>query len=67
MYIPKLFKADDLADIFLFCERYSFATVISGYGKELTVNHFPVILNPAKGSKGTIIGHMAKANPRLGA
>jgi transcriptional regulator len=62
MYIHQKFKNDDRADVFNFCDRYSFATVISGDSGVILANHFPLLLDQNKGPNGTLIGHMARAN-----
>ena len=43
---------------------YPLATLVSRDASGLTANHFPLILDPEKGPNGTLIGHMARANPQ---
>lgn len=38
-------------------------TWVSLHGEEMVVNHIPFLLAPAKGLNGTLMGHVARANP----
>jgi transcriptional regulator len=62
MYIPAHFAQRELAALHEAIERYSFATLISGAGEELTASHLPLLLDRARGASGTLVGHMAQAN-----
>ena len=64
MYIPASFVETDPNKLFSAMEQYSFATVISGAGSEMTANHFPFLLQRDAGPHGTLLGHMARANPQ---
>lgn len=62
MYTPQAFRQDDTEQLFGLMEEYSFATLISSADDGPRVTHLPVLLERS-GSLGTIVGHMAKANP----
>jgi transcriptional regulator len=62
MYIPAHFAQPDVGALHEAIERYSFATLVSGAGGELTASHLPLLLERAGGEHGTLLGHMARAN-----
>ena len=64
MYVPTYFAEHDLAKLHDAMERYSFATLVSGSGSELTASHLPLLIDRTTGSQGTLWGHMARANPQ---
>lgn len=61
MYLPKDFQESDREVLHTFMRRYAFATIVS-QGDELHVSHLPLLLLSDKGSQGTLMGHMARAN-----
>lgn len=63
MYTPPSFQVTDLGQLHNFIEAYPFATLISQSGNDLDVSHIPVLLDRKKGEKGTLLWHVAKANP----
>src|SRR5205823_4682909 len=62
MYIPAHFAQPDLAALHDAIERYSFATLVSSAGGELTAGHLPLLLDRTGGESRTLLGHMARAN-----
>jgi transcriptional regulator len=64
MYIPSHFAQPDRVQLHAAIERYSFATLISGPDGHLFANHLPLMLDRQEGPHGTLIGHMARANPQ---
>lgn len=62
MYTPKHFAETHLGRLHAAIEDYSFATLVSGSGDELEASHLPLLLDRDGGPRGTLIGHMAKAN-----
>jgi transcriptional regulator len=62
MYIPAHFAQRDLAALHEAIERYSFATLVSDAGGELTASHLPLLLDRTVGENGALLGHMARAN-----
>ena len=63
MYIPSHFAMLDEVKLFDFIEKHSFAIFVSQHGDEPFATHLPVLLRRDQGPHGTLIGHMAKANP----
>ncbi len=64
MYIPSSFAETDQARMHDVIEKHSFATLVSLDGSVPAASHLPLLLNREQGSHGTLVGHMAKANPQ---
>lgn len=63
MYAPAAFSITDRAAIHDVMRRHSFALLISNCGGEPFATHLPLLLDPDAGPYGTLLGHVAKANP----
>jgi transcriptional regulator len=64
MYNPSSFRIEDREMLHGFIERFGFATLITGSGAcEPIVTHLPLLLDADRGPLGTLIGHVAGANP----
>ena len=64
MYSPDHFKVDDPAILAAFMARHSFATIVTHDGQASHATHMPVLLDRDRGPQGTLISHMARANPQ---
>jgi transcriptional regulator len=64
MYIPNTDRVTDLAKLHRFMRENSFATIISVVEGHLFATRVPLILDPARGPNGTLLGHVARANPQ---
>jgi transcriptional regulator len=64
VYIPPSFVQTNRAVLHEAIERYSFALLVSGSGADLAANHLPLLLERDSGPHGTLVGHMARANPQ---
>src|SRR5436305_5037420 len=64
MYIPKAFREDDLNTLHQLMREYSFATLITQHEGVPFATHLPFILHPQPGPYGTLLAHMAHANPQ---
>src|SRR4051795_10840223 len=64
VYTPAHFAESDLATLHEAIEAYSFATLVSHCDGELFASHLPLLLKREEGQPGTLLGHMAKANPQ---
>ncbi len=76
MYIPKAFREDNIDTLHAFMREYSFATLVTQHNGELLASHLPFLLDAERGrdksgilsggqvSYGTLIAHMARANPQ---
>jgi transcriptional regulator len=63
MYIPTAFHETDQAKLFEFVEQNSFGLLVS-QADEPFATHLPFLLDRSRGPHGTLIGHLAKANPQ---
>ena len=61
MYIPKLFKNEDTAEIEAFIQQNSFGILISTVDKMPVGTHIPIELEEIDGKK-VLCGHLARAN-----
>ncbi len=63
LYNPPAFKVDDRDVLFDQIEQLNFAMLATTSADGPVVSHAPVLLDRSKGANGTLIGHLAKANP----
>jgi transcriptional regulator len=64
MYTPASFVESDTATLHDFIDGHGFATVVSLHGSEPFASHLPLLLDRSAGPHGTLVGHMARANPQ---
>jgi len=64
MYIPSSFRVDDPARLAKFVQRHSFATLVTFHAGAPFASHLPMLFRPAVGPHGTLVSHMARANPQ---
>lgn len=64
MYVPPAFARTDPAELFAFVEAHSFAALVSTRDGAPFASHLPLLLDRAAGPHGTLVGHMARANPQ---
>jgi transcriptional regulator len=64
MYTPDYFKVDDSATLTAFMRRHSFATIVTHDGQVPHATHMPVLFREGEGPRGTLVSHMARANPQ---
>src|SRR5579872_5244031 len=63
VYLPNLFVEHHPEVLHDLIARYPMATIVVATGEGLVANHVPLLLDPARGPHGTLIGHVARANP----
>ncbi|MBV8713711.1 MAG: FMN-binding negative transcriptional regulator [Chloroflexi bacterium] len=63
MYIPAHFKETTLEVLHALMREYRFATLISVLDGEPFATHLPILLDADRSEFGTLVGHMARANP----
>jgi transcriptional regulator len=63
MYVPASFRETRLEVLHALIREHSFGTLISMMDGELYATHLPFLLDAERGPNGTLIGHMARANP----
>jgi transcriptional regulator len=64
MYIPAPFAETRLDVLHAQMREHSFATVVSFGEAGLIASHLPLLLESDRGPSGTIVGHLARANPQ---
>ena len=64
MYTPPSFAVDDLETLHNFIQAHSFGVLTSVHNKVPTASHLPLLLERDAGDRGTLVGHMARANPQ---
>jgi transcriptional regulator len=64
MYIPSAFRVDDPGKLAAFIQRHSFATLVTHDGLAPFASHLPMLFRPQAGTRGTLVSHMARANPQ---
>ncbi len=64
MYVPPAFARTAPAELFAFVEAHSFALLVSTRDGAPFATHLPLLLDRAAGPHGTLVGHMARANPQ---
>jgi transcriptional regulator len=65
MYTPAHFREDRTEILHQAIQQAGPATLISMTADGLFASHAPLMLDPGAGPHGTLIGHLAKANPHL--
>lgn len=63
MYTPKHFAMTDEAEIWAFMQQNSFGILFSQVNEQPQATHIPFLFDQARDNHGSLIGHMAKANP----
>jgi transcriptional regulator len=63
IYLPDVFRETDSNALHELIESHSFATLVSPDAKEPMITHLPLLLDRQRGPQGTLIGHVARANP----
>jgi transcriptional regulator len=63
LYRPRAFASDDRAAIARLFDEHPFATLITAGAGEPQVSHLPLLHQSAHEPHGSLIGHMARANP----
>lgn len=63
MYVPSSFSQTDLSQLHDMMERYSFAILVTPTDSVPQITHLPLLLDRGDGPHGTVVGHLARANP----
>ena len=64
MYVPPHYAQTDRDALVAFLARHSFALLVSAEDDGFPIaTHLPLILDPAAGPHGTLLGHLARENP----
>jgi transcriptional regulator len=63
VYIPRVFEPPDLEPVARLAAEHPFGVLITPAGDEPQVTHLPLEYVPGAGPRGTLLGHIARANP----
>jgi transcriptional regulator len=61
LYTPAFFAEPDNRRVASLIDHYGFATLIAP--ESLHISHVPLMLDRKRGARGTLVGHLARANP----
>jgi transcriptional regulator len=64
MYLPKSLQTEDLAELHGFMRAYNFASLVTQHQGAPFASHLPFLLDAERGPHGTLLAHMARANPQ---
>jgi transcriptional regulator len=64
MYIPASFEQTDRVKLFDFIQQNSFGLLVSMADGEPFASHIPFLLDRDSGPNGSLVGHLALANPQ---
>lgn len=64
MYVPEAFSLDDPAAVAGVIQSHCFALLVTASGGVPRATHLPFIYEPEPGPHGTLLAHMARANPQ---
>lgn len=64
MYIPAHFEERDAAKLHAAILAYPFGTIVIDSPSGLLPSHVPIMLEPDRGELGSLLFHVAKANPQ---
>ena len=64
MYIPKHFAVEDVGWAHRLIQDYSFGTLVTVLDGSPFATHLPFVLDPEPEPNGTLLAHMARANPQ---
>jgi transcriptional regulator len=67
MYIRPSHRARSAADVLEIIRQHMFATLITSSAEGLIASHLPFMLDEERGEYGTLLAHMARANPQSAA
>lgn len=63
MYTPRSYQNHNLPELHDLIRRYSFGVLFTQRNGENFATHLPFMIDPGRGPHGTLIAHMARANP----
>ncbi|HEX7155159.1 MAG TPA: FMN-binding negative transcriptional regulator [Thermoanaerobaculia bacterium] len=63
MYVRLSHQPRSTADVLRVIEEHMFATMVTWSSEGALASHLPFLIDPARGEHGTLLAHMARANP----
>jgi transcriptional regulator len=65
MYNPSAYREDRLPVVHEFIRTHPFAMLVTNGPDGLFASHLPFVLDAEDGEHGTLVGHLARANPHV--
>jgi transcriptional regulator len=65
MYIPPHFNEDRIEVLHDAIRNAGLATLVTMTADGMVASHLPLLLDPDRGPNGTLVGHLARANPQV--
>jgi len=63
LYNPRSYRVEDLDTLHTFIEAHGFGTLFTQTTEGPLASHIPFLLDRGRGPRGTLSGHVARANP----
>jgi len=63
MYVPKHFEERDVGVLQALIRSYPLGAWVAPVDQTLVANHIPFLVESTRGEYGTLVGHVARANP----
>jgi transcriptional regulator len=63
LYVPKHYEEKDIAVLHALIDAHPLGAWVTTGNAGLVANHIPFLIDAARGEFGTLVGHVAKANP----
>jgi transcriptional regulator len=63
MYVPAHFREENLSILHNFIKEHNFGILVTQYEGVPFATHLPFVFYPERGPHGTLVAHMARANP----
>jgi transcriptional regulator len=63
MYVPPVFAGKDVETLHELIDDHGFASLVSMTPDGIVATHLPVMLDRSRGPQGTLVAHLARANP----
>jgi transcriptional regulator len=67
MYVRTSHRPRSESDVLQVLEQHMFATLVTPSPDGLIASHLPFMMDPERGEHGTLLAHMARANPQSAA
>ncbi len=67
MYVRPSHRPRTVAEVLEVIERYRFGTLVTNTADGLIASHLPFMIDSGRGEHGTLLAHMARANPQSAA
>jgi transcriptional regulator len=64
MYVPPLFREDDIPNLHAAIRQAGLATLVTCGADGMEASHVPMLLDPEPAPHGTLLGHIARGNPQ---